>query len=342
MKVQNNKIIVSGKSILLKIEELNIFDLKYWRNNPRIDSIIKEKFPLKKALDEDIQKELWRLDSVKELYQDIKKNQGLIDEIIVKDNLVLEGNSRLCAYRHLYKNAKDKVEQQKWSKIRARIVPSNTINEDIFTMLGTWHIKGKTKWRSFERASYIYRLYKEFEKDTDEISDMVKLKPKEVRDLITTYETMKSKGITETKDQSKFSAVYEIIKSREIKIAESKNPGITNKCIEAVKDNKFELARDVRELPKIIKDKSAKKAFFEEGESFKDSLDIAKSRHPEHEDTFYSFLKRGTKILNDCPLKKLDEIKADINSDSNKMYLLERFHRAVNSFCKKLEIKKSK
>ncbi len=72
----------------------------------------------------DIEKEMWGVDSTKKLFRDIKRNEGLLEEIIVKDNLVIEGNTRLCAYRKLYADANrnnDSEGMGKWRKIRAKI-----------------------------------------------------------------------------------------------------------------------------------------------------------------------------------------------------------------------------
>jgi len=336
MKMENNIITVGGNKIATEIKELDIFKLTYWRENPRVDSIIKEKFPSRSVTEADIEQELWALGSVKDLYQDIKQNKGLIDEILVKNNLVLEGNSRLCAYRFLHKKATTKDEKEMWAKIRSRIIPDETADEVIFTILGTWHIKGKAEWRTFEKAAYIYRMYKDYRKNTKEISIMVKQKETEVENMIATYETMLEKGITETKEQKKFSAIFEITKNREMKKIKSADPNLFDKCIDAVKNDRFEKAEQVRHLPKVIKDKSAKKLFFEEGENFQDALDVAKSRHPEHKDSFYNQIKKVTMSLQFCPVKTIDEIK----KDGNKQYILKQLYKEVKNLCKKVGIKK--
>jgi len=334
MTKDDNIIVVSGEKIITEIKELDIFALKYWRENPRVDSIIKQRFPLGNVTEDNIEQELWALDSVKELYQDIKQNKGLIDEIFVKGNLVLEGNSRLCVYRILYKKVAIDDEKAKWAKIRARIIPDDTSNEAIFTILGTWHIKGKAEWRTFEKAAYIYRMYKDYGKDIKQISIMVKHPEGEVRNMIETYKTMQEKGITETKEQKKFSAIFEIIKNKEMKKVRENAPDLFEKCIDAVKNDKFERAEQVRHLLKIIKDKKANKSFFDEGESFQYALDIAKSRHPEHEDTFYNQIKKVTEILQSCPVKRIEEIK----TDGNKKYILKNLYKVVKNFCKKVGI----
>lgn len=334
MANENNVIIVDGNKITTEIKEMNISDLKYWHENPRIDSIIKQKFPIGGVTEDNLEQELWALDSVKELYQDIKQNKGLIDEILVKGNQVLEGNSRLCAYRVLYKKATTDDEKEKWAKIRARIIPDNIGDEAIFTILGTWHIKGKAEWRKFEKAAYIYRMNKDYGKTPKQIAIMVKHPETDVRNIIETYKTMIEKGITETKEQKKFSTVLEIIKNPEMKKVKKENPLLFDKCIEAVKADKFDRGENVRDLPKVINDKRAKKAFFEDGESFQNSVDIAKSRHPEFEDSFYSQIKKTSKILKYCSVERIEEIK----KDAHKKNIIESYHKEFKSFCKKVGI----
>ena len=94
-------------------DRLAVMTLKYFSENPRIYFAIDvdESEPTQ----EEIQEKLIKMDHVKELVQDIKLNGDLIDPIIVKDGSfeVLEGNSRLAAYRELYKR-----DPLKWGKMR--------------------------------------------------------------------------------------------------------------------------------------------------------------------------------------------------------------------------------
>lgn len=332
MSSQDNVIIVNGQRIPIVITEIGIFDLTFWSENPRIDSIIKQSFPQGNANDKDIENCLWKLESVKELFQDIKQNDGLIDEILVKGNVVLEGNSRLCAYRYLYDKASDD-DKSKWSKIRAKVIPDNIDNEIIFTILGTWHIKGKASWKTFEKASYIYRLHHSFNISIKDISNMVKQGEPEVRNMIETYKIMQQKNITETSEQKKFSAIFEIVKNREMKKIKETDPKIYDMCLEAVKNDKFERAEQVRDLPKIINDKIAKKVFFEQDEDFGSALDVAKSRHPEHEDSFYNQIRKITTVLKSCPVKKIEEIK----QDNKKKYIIKELYTEAQKLYKKIE-----
>ena len=329
-----NVIVVDGSRISTEVKEMDIHDLRYWRENPRVDSIIKQRFP-GGATDDQIEQALWELESVKELFQDIKKNGGLIDEILVKGDLVLEGNSRLCAYRHLYEKATTDDERMQWMGIRARMIPDSTSSEAIFSILGTWHIKGKAEWKTFEKAAYISRIHRDYGKTTKEIAALLKRSEVEVKNMIETYDRMQKHGITETQDQRKFSAVYEVVKNREMKKLHEDKPALYDACIDAIRDGRFNRAEDVRDLPRIVKDKKACRALLDERLPINEAADIAKARHPEHADTFFRTIKKATAVLEDCSAKRIQEIK----DEGSKAYELKRLYRALSKLLKLAGIK---
>lgn len=333
-----HEIVVNGQKIQTITEEIDIFQLKYWKENPRVNAIIKQKYRDTNISDKDIEKELWEKDSVKDLFKDIEKHGGLIDEILVKKDVVLEGNSRLCAYRHLYKKAEqknDEDEMLKWSYIRAKIIPSETSNEVVFSILGTWHIKGKTKWDTYEKAAYLKRLNTVYGYTFKKIADSTSQTEKFVKDHIKAHDLMVENNVYTLE---KFSYFYELVKNKQIKELALKEPTIISNTIKAIKEDRFTRGEEIRHLPKILKDKKAKKKFFDEKVEFKEALETTKDRHPEHADSFYLNIKKVTKILQDCPIKRIEEIK----SDGNKKYILEKLYKEVCSLCKKIGIKNRK
>lgn len=335
-KSNNHHFIVNGRKIETRIEEMDIHKLQFWRENPRVHSVVNKHG--ENISDAKIEEILWKdFESVThKLYGDIKQNGGLIDEILVKGKVVLEGNSRLCAYRYLYKNAKNANEKAKWNFIRAKILPDNTPNEAIFSILGTWHIKGKAEWKSFEKSAYIYRLHKEFNKTLDEITEIAKIKTKtEVKNIIDAYETMIKNKLDGSKDQNKYSAIFEIVKNRKMQQIRVEQPEIWNKSIEAVKNNKFQRAEDVRNLPKVIADKKAQKKFFEDDHNFTDALMVAKKSHPEHNDSFYSKIKKITQNLKDISMEKIEEIK----EDSQKRCIITAFCKEADKLSRRISKK---
>lgn len=341
-KKSKNEIVVIGQKIQTRIDEIDIFKLNYWKENPRVNAIIKQKHRDKDILDEDIEKELWEKDSVKDLFKDIERHGGLIDEILVKGNIVLEGNSRLCAYRHLYKKAKlknDEEEILKWSYIRARIISEETSNEVVFSILGTWHIKGKTQWDTYEKAAYLKRMNIEYGYSLKDIADSISQAEKFVKDHIEAYDLMVKHDVYTLE---KFSYFYELVKNKKIKELASKEPSVIPNTIQAIKEGRFKRGEEIRDLHKVLKDKKAKKEFFDEKVDFNDALETTKDRHPEHADSFYNNIKKVTKILQECSVEKIEEIKKEIKTDVNKKYILEKVYKEVNSFCRKVGIKNQK
>ncbi len=331
-----HEIVVNGQKIQTITEEIDIFKLKYWKENPRVNAIIKQKYRDTNISDKDIEKELWEKDSVKDLFKDIEKHGGLIDEILVKNNVVLEGNSRLCAYRHLYKKAKQKNnedEMLKWSYIRAKIIPSETSNEVVFSILGTWHIKGKTKWDTYEKAAYLKRLNTVYSYTFKKIADSISQTEKFVKDHIKAHDLMVENNVYTLE---KFSYFYELVKNVQIKELALKESTIISNTIQAIKEDRFKRGEEIRHLPKVLKDKKAKTEFFVDKLDFSDALETTKNRHPEHADSFFYNIKKTTKMLESCTVKKIEEIK----KDGSKKYLLNKFFREVNSFCRKIGINK--
>jgi len=161
---------------------------------------------------------------------------------------------------------------------------------------------------------------------------MLKISESEVRNVIDSYDLMQKHGITETQEQKKFSAVYEITKNREMKKLRVDEPGLFDNCIEAVKEGRFSRAEDVRDLPKIMNDKKARKAFVEERLPIDEAAEIAKARHPEHADSFYRIVKRATTAIEDCDAKRIQQIKGD----GNRAYELKRLSRALSRLLKQI------
>lgn len=333
-----NEIVVLGQKIQTSIDEIDIFSLNYWKENPRINAIIKQKSGDGDISDEDIEKALWETESVKDLFKDIERHGGLIDEILVRNNIVLEGNSRLLAYRHLYRKAEQRKDEEKmltWSYIRARIIPEETSDKVVLSILGTWHIKGKTQWDTYEKAAYLKRMHAEYGISLKDIAASISVREKFVKDHIDAHDLMvKNNDYT----LLKFSYYYELVKSTKIKELASKEPDIIPNTIQAIQEGQFKKAEEIRHLDKILKDKKAKREFFDEKVDFNDAFETTKDRHPEHADSFFSNIKKVTETLQSCPIEKMEEIKID----GGKKYILEKLCREANKFCRKVGIKNQK
>lgn len=260
----NDSITINGKEIPVKVGYLEQEKLKFYPENPRIYSIIYagEKTPSQ----EEIEERLSNKEYVNVLVQSIKANGGLTDPLIVRDKdfVVLEGNSRLAAYRILAK--KDPI---KWGKVKCKILPGDISDDVVFTLLGEYHIIGRTDWQPYEQAGYLYRRHKLQKVSLDIIQNELGLKKSEISHLIEVYSFM-----VEYKDADidRWSYYEEYLKSNHIKKVRAEVKNFDEIIVEKIKSGKIAKAIDIREklVPiakssaKIIKQFTSGKTNFEE------------------------------------------------------------------------------
>jgi hypothetical protein len=181
------------------------------------------------------------MDHVKQLVHAIHLNGGLIDPVIVRggDMVVLEGNSRLAAYRSLYRK-----DPERWGNIKARILPSDTTESDIFALLGEYHIHGKTNWAPFEQAGYLYRRHKEQKIPIDTLSKEINLSKGTITHLIAVRDFMLQHGEKET---TRWSYFDEYLKSRKISSARSEYPEMDTQIVTKIRSGEIPTAQDLRD-----------------------------------------------------------------------------------------------
>lgn len=243
---QTKKYLRIENNIVEAIEtDLSIVDLLYYPENPRINSIIESEFG-ENPTQEQIEQKMQSLDHVKELKNSIRVNGGLIEPIFVKDKVVLEGNSRLAAYRLLVRE--DPIQ---WATIRAVLLPDTVTADQIFSLLGTMHIIGKTPWSPFEQAAYLQKRITTSRKKIDAIADELGLTRSAAHKYIATYELMVQ---NDDLVREKWSYYHELVKNGAIQRADENYPQLAIKeaILERIKDEKFSDAREIRKVGKIV------------------------------------------------------------------------------------------
>lgn len=243
---QTKKYLRIDSDVIEAIEtDVDVVDLLYYAENPRIHSIIESEFG-ENPTQAQIESKMKSLDHVKELKNSIRVNGGLLEPIYVRDNVVIEGNSRLAAYRILCDE-----NPITWGKMRAILLPSDIKEEQIFSMLGTMHIIGKTPWSPFEQAAYIDRRLTSSRKNIDAIAEDLGLIRSYARKLQQTYQLM-----VENNDlvREHWSYYFEYIKNGAIQSAIENYPQFALKetIIDRIKEEKFSDARELRKVGKIL------------------------------------------------------------------------------------------
>jgi len=273
---QTKKYIRIENSIVEAVEmDISIVDLQYYPENPRINSIIESEFG-DNPTQEQIEQKMQSLDHVKELKNSIRVNGGLIEPIFVKDNVVLEGNSRLAAYRLLVHE-----DPIKWAKIRAVLLPSSVTADQIFSLLGTMHIIGKTPWSPFEQAAYLRKRITTSRKKVDAIADELGLTRSAAHKYIATYDLMEQ---NDDLVRDRWSYYYEFVKNGAIQQADENYPqfSIKEKILERIKEDKFTDAREIRKVGKVVGSESevadeAISGFINETMSLDEAVELVES-----------------------------------------------------------------
>jgi hypothetical protein len=242
--------------------------LRFYPDNPRVHSILHadEKEPPQ----EQIQKRLLELEHVKALIQSIKLNGGLIDPIIVRDGTfqVLEGNSRLAAYRALASS-----DPIKWAKIHCILLPKDISESLVFALLGEYHIKGKKDWAPYEQAGFVYRRFKVHKIDQQTLGTEIGLSQKHVKHLIETYQFMRTHS---QEDITRWSFFDEYLKSRKIGKAREQYSCFDKLVVDKINSGEIPKAVDVRDrLPIICAAPRALKKFCEEKYDFEEACEHA-------------------------------------------------------------------
>ena len=260
-------LIIRGKEIPVRTMTLRQDTLQFFVDNPRVYSMLHTGNAVEPT-QEEIQKKLLDMDHVKALVHDIKRDGGLTDPVIVRAGTleVLEGNSRLAAYRHLAN-----LDPIKWSMIKARLLPQDMDERLIFALLGQYHIKGKKDWAPFEQAGFLYRRHKTHDVAVDQLALEIGLSRQKVAHLICVYQFMLDQNQGET---ARWSYYDEYLKSRIIRRARSDK--LDRLIVDKITSGEIARAVDVRDkLPLICKAQQSLRKFKAGAIDFEKAFDSA-------------------------------------------------------------------
>ena len=260
VKQIGDSLLIRGVTVPTQTMMLEQSKLIFFVDNPRVYSVLRGNGKIPSQ--EEIRDRLLELEHVKRLAQDIKANGGLIEPLIVKDGTfeVLEGNSRLAAYRHLAK-----TDPIKWGLVKCTVLPATVSDSLVFALLGEFHIKGKKDWAPYEQAGFLYRRYKQQgTSDFKALALEIGMSSKKVKHLIETYEYMLSKDEV---DINRWSYYDEYLKSNKIKHARKEFPQLDEIVVQKIDSEEIKRAVDLRaQLPVICSAPGAALSKFISGE----------------------------------------------------------------------------
>ena len=244
---------IGKKDYEVEICELNQADLKFYTENPRVYSVLN--IGGEEPSQIEIEEHMCNLDHVKQLRLSIESNGGLIDPLIVRDGdyTVLEGNSRLAAYRLLCR-----TDAITWGKVKCKVLPADIDDAAIFALLGQYHIIGRKDWDPFEQANYLFRRHQQTRLPVEYMAQELGISKQKAKNMI---EVIRFMIKNDDLNKRHWSHYEEYLKNGGIKKYRETNPDIDETIVEAIKTETIREAADMRKLGEIAKvgDKQSKK-----------------------------------------------------------------------------------
>jgi hypothetical protein len=305
-------------------KKMQINDLHFYPNNPRISSIIIDID--KDILTDDLLYDLMRTrqsEVTKSLYQEVKKDGQINEPLIVYQNEVLEGNTRLWVAKTLYI---DTGASDQWKLVPCRVIQGVLDTKEIDYILCNCHIRTKRDWMPFEQACYFYRMNAEESRSIKEIAELTSTNQTKINDYIATFKEMKIRKA----DRNQFSHYYETIRQPEVKKAERRGVPVIDIIQRELKKDRITDAKHVRKLTNILQDDIATKKLIEEDADIYRAEKIAVTRNPEQDDEFLKNLVEVTDMIENVEHEKIKSLQ----DNPRKLEIVKNFIQAVTDFSK--------
>lgn len=331
LEYEEGTITIRGNEISTRTSMFPQSNLLFYSENPRIYSAIH--LLGEEPSQQEIEETLGKMEHVKVLIQSIIANEGLIDPLIVRDgdNIVLEGNSRLAAYRILAQ--KDPI---KWGKIKCSFLPADIGDDLVFAMLGEYHIIGKKDWSPFEQAGYLWRRKTQHNITAGKMAKEMGLSNKYVNHLITVYSFMMEHNDT---GPQRWSYYDEYLKCRKIAKRREEYPQFDDVFVDKIQAGEITRAVDVRDKVKKIAQVGGKtlNKFLTKPDSLESCHEAAIMRGASN--TLYNQLNRFRMNIADY------EVKSELKSMPDHLlykcqYELKKIKEAVDNLLKVVEKRK--
>ena len=322
MQDDDNSIAIMGETVQATRRQISIDELHFLPDNPRVYAAIREMSDFPELTPEEkqvrIYKRMLEEPSVKNLIPEIKRDKGLQEPIIVRWDTqeVIEGNSRLAAYRKLRDANR---EEEQWEKISCLVV-SKLTDEQQTRLLGQAHLHGKTDWSPYAKALYCFRWVVELGKDTSELVRVSGITNAEIGKNVKVIQFMQQ---NHDDTLSNFSYYDVLVRSRKIAAAIDDSQELRDTILSAIKDpDRNFTGQEMRQrLPTII-DKPRILRKFAQGEvTLEEAYDRAK----------ISGLQKKLKNIRDG----LDDIESpDVTAlDQNELRSAEQVLRQIRQRC---------
>lgn len=317
--LDRERIPLGATRIDITLGEVPLESVRLDRSNPRIRYLLEsrqEKDPSQEFLTE----VLWENAQVKDLKRAISVNGGIIEAIILtSDGTVVEGNCRVVCYRKL---AEEHPNDERWTKVRSRILPPGITREQLDVLLGELHIAGKNEWTPFEQAAHLYKMNtKGFSEAW--LAEAYRQSKTSISHKIRAYRLMTEKYLhkyPDPKNLVKWSYFEEFYKRCKPPANTPEGEELEDRFVEWMGENRFSKGSEVRELPRVLENKQAVTALTKKG--FGEAWNIVKADNPELDSPLFRAVSQATKALENAPLSEINELRGGNKTKASRLRAL--------------------
>lgn len=213
----------------------------------------------------------------------------------------------------------------KWGSAKCDVVTEIINNEDVTTLLSSYHIIGRKSWNPFEQAGMFWRWHKE----GTPLAEILKrvegmgISSKLINKWIEVYSFMVEQHDT---TPNRWSHYDELLKNRDIKKVDGENSKFIKTVAKQIKTGEIKRAVDVRtKVTKIAKARGrALKNFVEEGKSLDKCYEVAVAGGATH--VLYNKIHKFREVIgapetrsefNDMPLRISGKCKFELEKIQN-------------------------
>lgn len=320
------EMIIGKVPVLVEDVEMNQIELLFYPDNPRVHNAMHSS-ESDDPTQEELEKKMCSLDSVKKLKANIDAMGGLLNPVVILKNVVLEGNSRLAAYRLLAKENKEK-----WSKIKCTKLPDDIPEEQILAYLGSVHLVGQTPWTPFEKASYIYRVKEKSRRPVKAMADDMGIKASEAELFVQVYQTMLD---AEDLKPTKFSYYLELLKNPTLTKVDKDHPEleVISTIIDKIKHDELEESKDVRKIANIAKSKHEDSImildeFLHDDMPLDDAVDLAEDLNKAQT------IRKGFKKFQKLLTENIADIQSQTQRDADLNLIIKNIENTIKDLIK--------
>jgi hypothetical protein len=318
-------------------EQVPLNELRFDVENQRLQHLVRARLRSKSPTQGECLDLIWELPDTKELFTDIKDNGGLRTPVnATADKTVVEGNRRLACLKKLHQQA---PKDPKWQTVSTEVFPEGTPKVLIREFLFAEHVAGRKEWDAYEQAEYVFKLHHEDGKSYEWLATNGHVSKSKVRQQFLAYELM-TVFLRQHPDSDirKFNYFAEMVRKPPIRNRldtdhREYDEGFVQEMISLVANGRLTDAKQIRDLPEILKDPKATTLLKRSG--YQAALSYLDEQDPTRSSDVWTTVQRATHAISSLGVNEISEIE---DHNDPRIGLIRDLVDAIRSFEKVTQV----